>query len=176
MVELKIFIIFYIYINMVKTQARTKTIKKNLSESSAKDIHELNLMFNQITGMSDAEQNIIIPKVDKLLKHIQEYTKLYNILLDFKPFTEEFSEYKNWFDEISTFLTELNELYGSDKVGKYESMPVPELNTLYRDIKNNALIKKIIITGSNLSPYKKNLEANPIDDIFIKREPGLILQ
>jgi len=167
---------------MVK--ARTKIIKKNISGSSAKDMNDLNAMFNQITGMSDADPEILIPKLDKVFKNIQEYNKLYNILLNFKPFTEMFNEYKYWFHEIETFLAELitttevkvDGKYGPGELHEYHSMDTIKLNILYKDIKNNSTIKKIIITGSNLSPYKKNLEADPIDDIFIKREPGLTLQ
>jgi hypothetical protein len=167
---------------MVKT--RTKIIKKNISGSSAKDMNDLNVMFSQITGMSDADPEILIPKLDKVFKNIQEYNRLYNILLNFKPFTEKFSEYKYWFDEITEFLSDLitstnvniDGKYGPGEIQEYHSLDITKLNILYKDIKNNAAIKKIIITGSNLSPYKKNLESDSVDDIFIKREPGLILQ
>jgi hypothetical protein len=164
---------------MVK--ARTKVIKKNVSGSSAKDINDLNVMFNQITGMSDADPEILIPKLDKVYKNIQEYNKLFNILLNFQPFIEKFSEYKYWFEEITSFLTDLTtttgvKIDGPDEIREYHSMDITNLNLLYKDIKNNSTVKKIIITAGNLSPYKKNLEADPIDDVFIKREPGLILQ
>jgi hypothetical protein len=164
------------------SKARAKVIKKSVG--STEDVKDLNSMFNQITGLSDADPEVIFPKLDKIYKNIQEYYKLYKILLDFEVFTKEFNEYNNWFDDISVFLKELisstgvklDTKYGPGEKQDYHTLDDVSLNTLYKQIKNNAFVKQIIITSSNLSAYKKNLTSDPIDDIFIKREPGLILQ
>ena len=169
---------------------RTKVIKKSVSSASNEDMKDLNKMFSQITGTSDADREVIIPKISLLYKNIVEYNKVFNILLNFKQFTDNFAEYNFWFEDIKEFLTKLNETSGVDLntkyidsgtgdqiEQKYHSLEDKELNDFYKKLKDNAQIKQIIITSGNLSPHKKYIaDAAALDDAFIIREPGITLQ
>ena len=167
---------------MAKSHA--KVLKKKISASSEDDVKSLNKMFSQITGSSDPERDVILPKINKIYCNILEYNKLFNVLLNFKVFTEQFTDYSFWFDDIKDFLTNLiastdidikkNYEYGNDI---YTNLSDSDLCTFYKNLKDNIYIKKIVITGSRLSVYKNHIaEADKLDDIFINREPGLILQ
>lgn len=166
---------------MGKSQCKVKTMK--MSASSDADVKDLQKMFSQITGTSDAERNVLLPKINKIYKNIVEYNNLFKIMLNFTPFINQFEEYKFWFEEIEAFLKELIETtgvdttkkYGDHTDGPYTEMDDLELNKFYKELKGNDSIKKIIITGSNLTAYKKHL-TDELDDIFIKREPGINLQ
>lgn len=154
-----------------------------VSTTSDADVKDLQKMFSQITGSSDAEREVLVPKITKIYKNLSEYTKLYNILLGNEAFTKQFSEYSFWFDDIKTFLESLKTSTNLDVTRKYSSeqsdfhtMEDKKLNDFYKSLKENTAMKKIIITSSNLAPYKKHLSAEAMDDVFIKREPGIILQ
>ena len=162
--------------------AKVKTIKKsNVSDDELKDLHK---MFEQITGTSNAERNVLIPKINKIYKIIVEYNKLFNILLEFKPLTEQFENHSVWFEDIANFLkdlvasTEVNLdiRYEEDTSSKYHSMNDEELNAFYKSLKDKAELKKIIITGGNLATHKSHLMGDKPDDNFIKREPGVSMQ
>ena len=170
---------------------RAKVIKKSVSSVNENDMKDLNKMFSQITGMSNADRIVILPKIGKIFKTIIEFNKLYSILLNFKPFTQHFDEYKFWFDDISEYLEKLISTTGVDIKAKYSdtnddpdqvqhtfhSMDDDALNKFYKDLKENPNIKQMVITGSNLAPYKKYIsDVNNLDDAFIKREPGLTLR
>jgi hypothetical protein len=165
---------------------RGKVLTKKVSQSSKDETEAISKLFGQMTGMQDAEPEVIISKLVKIYNIILKYNKLYNILLKFDEFKELFSEYATWFDEISNFLKELlsstdvdiTEEYTTESAGmlKYKNMDSKELNVFYKKFKDNRNIKKIIITGSNLSIYKKYIvDKNKLSDAFIKREPGISL-
>lgn len=162
-----------------------KIIKKKINLAGNDDIKDLNKMFSQLTGSSNAECGVLIPKINSLYRNIIEYNKLYNLFLSFKPFTEQFTEYPFWFDDITLFLKELIESTSVDLTKKYDAsydhayyhMDNQKLNAFYKTLKDNNAIKQIVITSSNLSVYKKNIsELDNLDDAFIKREPGITLQ
>ncbi|MGL5934195.1 MAG: hypothetical protein ACRCZI_01080 [Cetobacterium sp.] len=164
-----------------KNGGKVKVMK--ISSTSNEDVKELHEMFAQITGTSDADREVIIPKIISIYKTIISYSKLFNILLSFETFTSQFNEYKFWFDEVSVFLddlvkstnTDITKDYAMDITIPFYSMDNEKLNQFYKDLKENNFLKQIIITGSNLVPYKRHLtETN--DDVFIRREPGLTLQ
>ena len=164
---------------------RTKVKTMKVSGTSDEDVKSLNKMFSQITGASDAERDVLIPKINTIYKSIIEYNRLYNIILNYKPFTSQFEEYSFWFDDISTFLKDLIKTTDTDIKKKYEetnetiyyNLDDKDLNVFYKNLKDNTCIKKMIITGSNLAVFKKHLtEPNKLDDCFINREPGITLQ
>lgn len=161
--------------------AKIKTMK--ISSSSSEDVKDLQKMFSQITGTSDADRNVLIPKINAIFKNVVEYKKLYSILLNFTAFTTQFEEYKIWFEEIDLFMktlvestnVDITKKYNETTIGPYSDLDDVKLNAFYKDLKSNEFVKKIVITGSNLSAYKKHL-TDELDDIFIKREPGIVLQ
>lgn len=174
-----------------------KIIKKSISATSDEDMQSLNAMFAQITGASNADKEVLIPKICKIYRSINTYYKLCNILLKFDLFTSKFTEYSFWFEDIEVFLKNLVSSTGIDMAKKYtddiehhyHSLDNEELNTFYKKLKDNEFIKQIIITGSNLSQYKKyltNIVITPapdavsqtpkLNDKFIGNEPGITLQ
>jgi hypothetical protein len=165
-----------------KSGAKVKKLKIN--NTNNEDMQDLQRMFKQITGSEDADRDIITPKITKIYKNIQEYNKLYSILLKFKAFTDQFAEYSFWFTDIGDFLKDLSESTGVDLTRKYDeaqsnyhTMPEAELNEFYKKLKENTYVKKMVITGSNLALYKKSLhDLETISDSFIYREPGITLQ
>lgn len=163
----------------------TKIVVKNMS--SNEDVESLNKMFSQMTGVSDAESDVIVPKISKIYSKIIKFNTLFNILLNVEDFVETFKDYSIWFTEISDFLKNLIESTETDikkdyefDTKQFENMSEKDLNLFYKKIKENIYIRKIVITGSNLSLYKKYLsdvsKNEKIDDSFIKREPGLSFQ
>lgn len=162
-----------------------KVIKKKIKSGSNTDVADLNKMFSQITGSSDPEREVIIPKINKIFRNIIEYNKLYNVLLNFTLFTEQFPDYTFWFDDIKTFLDNLikttgvitTQCYDDGLPQKYTALSDSALATFYKTLKENVCLKKIIITGSTLSAHKTHITTvDKLDDIFIIREPGLTLQ
>lgn len=161
---------------------KVKTMK--ISSTNEEDVKDLQKLFSQITGSTDADRDVIIPKINSIYETIIGYYKLYNIMLSFEPFTKKFSECQFWFDDISEFLrnlttstnTEMSKNYATDTTSKFHEMDNAELNEFYKTLKANEHIKKIIITSSNLAGHKKHLTADQLDDTFIKREPGMNFQ
>lgn len=162
-----------------KNVVKMKKIKMAGSED---DTESLNKMFEQMTGMQNAEPDVIIPKIINIKTKVVKYHKLFNMIINFQEFRDIFQEYSLWFDEIKTFIDELISStkldlttdYTIDK--EYYDMDEKALNEHYTFLKENINLKKIIITSSNLSKYKKHIgETNNLDDAFINREPGLSL-
>lgn len=173
---------------MSRRGAKIKIMKQK-DKNGEDDKKDLLKMFNQITGVCDADRLIIIPKIDKIYKSVVEYNKLYSVLLNFPTFTDQFKDYSFWFDDIKEFLQKLIKSLDVDITKKYgdplETTDMPwhtmddaKLNVFYKDLKDNDFLKKMIITGNNLAPYKRYLVgsvSNVLDDAFIYREPGLTL-
>ena len=162
-----------------------KIIKKKMSNASNDDVKDLNRMFSQITGASDPEKDVLLPKINKIYRNILEYNKLYNVLLNFKLFIDQFPDFPFWFDDIKLFLENLIKTTGVVLTQKYDDgmdqtymrLSDADLFTFYKTLKENVYLKKIVITGSNLSAHKTHIsDVDKLDDIFINREPGLTFQ
>src|SRR6476661_3822418 len=156
-----------------------KTMK--ISPTSDSDMNNLTSMFNVLMGLSDADRDILLPKIVDVYKSIVAFNKLYSILLSFDSFTKMFSEYQFWFDEISEFLQELNKSTNTDITKNYDvdhntgfhELDNAELNVFYKKLIDNSHIKNIIITANNLSLYKKYLFSEEKDYSFVNKEPGI---
>jgi hypothetical protein len=161
-----------------------KVVKKKIALGDDTDIKDLNKLFSQMLGATDADRDILVPKITKVYTLLTKYNSIFTTLLNFKQFTELFTEYNFWFDEIKKFLQDMKESTSYEKFSNSEMVDTEcgkledkDLNVFYKTLKENAHIKKIIVTGGNLTTYKKYLtDANNIDDVFIKREPGITLQ
>ncbi len=175
---------------MSRRGAKIKIIKQKSKNdgTSKKDVTE---MFNQMMGLSDADTEVLLPKINKIYKNIAEYNRVFNVLLYFKVFTDQFTDHKEWFDDISMFLHKLTSTSGIDMSKRYDDdqiltaeenplhyykMDSAALNVFYKDLKDNEYIKKMIITSNNLEHYKKYLADNDDLGSFIYREPGIKLQ
>ncbi len=167
---------------------RGGTVKiKKISTVSKDDAESLNKMFEQMTGLSNADPEVIIPKILKVEHIIVKYYKLFSILVNFSEFKTLLSEYDEWFKDIESFLENLKETthinpsenYSHEDINnilKLQNENVETLNKKYKNLKENSFVKQIIITCSNLENYKTHIkDKDNLSDKFIKREPGLSL-
>lgn len=160
----------------------TVKIKKVMPKGTQDDTNMLNSMFEQMTGSSNAEPDVILPKIISINTQIIKFNKLFSLLLNLTEFRSSFMEYDNWFVEIQEFLVKLLESTKVDITKKYtdedyKMYDEKQLNAIYKSLKENKFTKVLVITSSNLSKYKKYIEdPQNLDDSFINREPGLSLQ
>ena len=152
-------------------------VKRMMPKGSAEDANMLNDMFSQMTGSENADPDIIIPKLCNLNNLLIKYSKIYNLLLTFKDFIDNFPECESNFTEISKFIESLGHIVTDSSKFTEEilkSWPSDNINALYKQFKINKAVQDIIITSSNLGKYKRYLiDINNLGDEFIKREPGL---
>ena len=159
------------------------------------DQETLTELFEQMTGLRDADIDIIMPKYVNVMALLKKMYKLYELLSNLEVFVNNFAEYA-WIDEVILFLQnikdecdlDLSKDYQIDKL-KHElyeqfygnkDMQLDEaevqlknhVNNLYRTVKNSQVIKKIMVTSANLAPFKSNLSLDEVSDTFIKWEPG----
>jgi hypothetical protein len=154
-------------------------VKKTKSKTvSQDDMNLLNEMFSQMTGNTNADIKIIIPKYVKIIDNLSKYIKIYSLLLNFTDFTNSFPELTSNFNEIRLFidnLVEINKQYNMTSDDFTNTTP-DEINIQYKKLKLEKFIQMIIVTSGNLNKYKLNLEdKNNLKDDFIKRDPGLSL-
>jgi len=154
-------------------------MKKIMPKQSPEDVELMKQMFDQMTGISQADMDVILPKYIKLKNLLTNFYKTYNVLLTFKPLHDSLSEYKCNFDEIQNFIDKLKESCDlnvdlHEKENLYYDKTQEDLNNLYKKLKDNECIKLIISTCGNLSRHSKFInDRKNLDDGFIKREPGL---
>ena len=153
-------------------------IKKVIDKEAMSDTNVLNEMFEQMTGSQNADLDIIIPKLLNLNTQLIKFVKVYNMLLKFSDFIDNFSEYKDEFINIESFINTIDSIRIPNMTeDKLKNMDVTKVNDIYKTLKNKNEIQSIIVTSSNLKHYKKYLEnINSLKDDFINREPGLYLK
>jgi hypothetical protein len=158
--------------------ARVK-VKKMMPKGSEEDSNVLNDMFEQMTGSQNADSSIIVPKLLRLNSLLQKFSKIYTMLLNFGDFVNNFQEYKSEFDEIKTFIENIQNITTIESEftkEKLKMMDATKVNNLYKTLKGKSEVQSIIITSGNLKKHKRYLEdKNNLKDDFIKREPGLSL-
>jgi hypothetical protein len=154
-------------------------VKKIMPKGSEEDSNVLNDMFEQMTGSQNADSSIIVPKLLRLNSLLQKFSKIYTMLLNFGDFINNFQEYKSEFDEIKTFVENIQNITAIESEfteEKLKMMNDTEVNNLYKTLKGKSEVQSIIITSGNLKKHKRYLEdQNNLKDDFIKREPGLSL-
>lgn len=153
-------------------------IKKIIPKGSDDDTELLNDMFSQMTGAENADVEIIIPKFCKLHGYINKYIKIYQMLLKFNEFVDQFPEYKENFNEISVYVKKLEAISAENEnyVNSLKNCSKDEVNKVYKKLKAMKEIQSIVITSGNLGKHKRYLEnSENLGDEFIKREPGLSL-
>lgn len=147
---------------------KTKKVSHGISQD---DMNMLNEMFNQMTGCSNAEPEIIIPKYSDILDNLKKYVKIYQTLINF-------SEVKNIIniEEFEKFIQSIKDIIDKYTLTDEIKTNSNKLNESYKELKKENIIQMIIVTSGNLNRYKVNLEdKNNLKDDFIKRDPGLSL-
>lgn len=157
--------------------SRQVKIKKVLNKNSAEDVQMLNSMFDQMTGTSHADPEIIFPKYMDLRQKLEKFCKVFKLLLNMKNFITDFPECKEGLGEIQAFIEktekEMNSLFDPTKVNKNE-IEKKEINEAFNKLKESHSVQQIIITSSSLGKHKKYIENSAsLSDEFIRREPGL---
>ena len=155
-------------------------VKKMMPKGSADDADLLNDMFSQMTGAENADPDIIIPKLCTLHNLLSKYSKIYQLLLNFSEFIDNFPEHKASFLEIVVFIEKIEKLVGTDNAlteTALRNSSADEVNTLYKKLKNTKEVQTIVTISGNLGKYQRYLsDKDNLGDEFIKREPGLSLK
>lgn len=155
-------------------------IKKTLPKGTTQeDVDNLNGMFDQLTGVKDADPEIIIPKFVELKNMIRRLYKVYGVLMEFKEFQKIFPEYQPQLKQTSEFFIKLMDTYNIDEKtveteDKFEDMSGEEVNKMYGALKDSEEVKSLIVASANLNHFKKDLyDEKDLKDTFIKKEPGV---
>ena len=159
--------------------SRRVKMKSALPKGSGEDVQMLNSMFDQMTGASHADPSIIKPKYEKIKASLTKFCKVFELLLNFKNFSENFPECQKGFAEIKTFIDKIRSEYDLAKTEiKTDSEDEKkEINEKFAKLKDSAEVQQIIITSSILGKHKKYLEdKDNLSDEFIRREPGLSME
>ncbi len=170
---------------MAKGKRSVRT--KKISTISKDDTETLNNMFAQMTGMTNADVDVIIPKILNIKRLLVKYHKIFLLLSNLTEIKACLNDYRQWLDEIQAFMGTIIRETGIDTNVEYSTTSIEQilqlqsesednLNKMYKDLKNCHAVKQIIITTSNLANYKKDLkDQKNINDRFIKRSPGFTL-
>jgi hypothetical protein len=166
-------------------RVKIKELKQALNGASTGDI---NSMFEEMMGVKDAEAYIIVPKFVKTRNLIR---RVYKVLMQFcssSLLQSDFPETQESMEQIKTFATEMkqsvvfSELKGAD--GKdidetddlYAGVSKDDINNLYKKLKTNAYVQRLIVMCGRMKQYSKCFEdINNLKDNFIGQEPGLSL-
>lgn len=169
---------------MPRTQVKAKRV---IPKEAQGDINEITKMFDQMTGVSNADIEVVIPKYVKVRNLLCDYCKIYKILLDFDEFTNLFSEYASYFDQIRVFINDMQNILKHEHdeelkhktEDEYKNISEITMNNMWKQLKNEPCVKAVLITTSRLKRFSQflapvsDLAGGVIDDGFIKREPGL---
>lgn len=153
-------------------RTKIKNIKKIIGGN------DINSLFEEMMGLKDASPAIILPKFVKsrnLVRHI------YKVLMQFSNFVifqKDFPEIMTGMKEISLFADKMKKsVYFSETEEteiQYRNLSKVELNALYKKIKDNTYIKRLIGLGGKLKRYSTYIDdKNNLRDGFIGQEPGL---
>jgi hypothetical protein len=172
------------------SKVKVKQVKKMVGDVN------INGMFEEMMGVKDADPAIIAPKFVKLRNTLKHICKIFMQFSSFTPLRNDFPECKKGLDEIKDFVEKVKEsTYITDEPGKtdsdkdtadskltdndekYYSLDKKTINELYKKLKDNEYVKRLIIMCNKLEKYKKNFG----DDVkkvapkenFVNQEPGL---
>ena len=155
---------------------KLKQIKQAMGGASAQDI---NGMFEEMMGVRDAEQHIILPKFVGIRNKI---IHVYKILMQFATgaIGSDFVELSEPMLQIRQFASEMKEsIVFSDSLveeteEQYSALNKEDLNALYKKLKNNQFTQQLIVQCSKLKRHSKDFDdIKQLRDNFIKQEPGL---
>lgn len=138
---------------------------------------DLTGMFEEMLGLKDAKQRIIVPKYVLVRNTLRD---IYKVLLQFcNMILPNYQEFSADIDAIKDFAEELKastELkYDTpENEEPYYLLSNAKINNLYKELKSNNYVKSVIVLCSTLKRHSsafadtKNMKEN-----FINQEPGL---
>jgi hypothetical protein len=158
---------------------RVKQIKQILGDSAEGGIND---MFNEMMGVRDAELEIIRPKFVRTRNLARHIYKVLSQFSNFVPLRNDFPDMISAFDQIGQFASEIKEsvCFKAQEIEEtedmYASVSKEDLNGLYKKLKENPIIKQLIVLCGKLKQYSKYFDdKDNLKDNFIGQEPGLSL-
>lgn len=155
------------------SKIRTKTIQQVMGDVN------INTMFEEMMGIKDADINIILPKFVSVRNTLRYIYKILNQFATFAPLHNDFPEIKQGLDEVKKFADLLFEntmlKHTTDETEEtYNTITKETLNELYRKLKENDYVRRLILLCSKLEKYKNNFnDPTKIRENFVNQEPGL---
>lgn len=155
------------------TKLKMKQIQKVVGDV------DINGLFEEMMGVKDAEKDIIVPKF-VLIRNTLRY--IYRVLCQFATFSSlrnDFPDIIQPLDEIKQFSEEMKESAylkhdHDEKADAYSTVDQPTINNLYRKLKENPYLKKLIVMCNQLDKFQKNFsDPNNLRENFVNQEPGL---
>ncbi len=156
-----------------------RVVKKVMA---SEDTSLLGGMFESMLGTKDADVDIIKPKYIDVINRVKKINKILIQFSSFLTFRQLYPKMIPCLDEIKVFADTLkttiypnldnnNENIDDEK---YKNIDSKELNTLYKGLKENNTIKRLIEICSKLRIHHKAFDdMEKLDDTFVNREPGL---
>jgi hypothetical protein len=154
---------------------KTKVMKKTLGGDDISTARITDL-FEEMMGSKDADPNVIIPKLITVKTQISQIYKVFKQFSDSVLFREDFPKFQNALLQISKFADEVKENIDFNILHEeeYYKMDKTDINLLYRTLKNNNYVQKLIVVCGNLKKYSANFsDTKNLKDNFIMQEPGL---
>jgi hypothetical protein len=155
------------------SKVKIKQIKKVVGDV------DLNNMFEEMMGIKDAELDIIIPKFVLVRNTIRYICRVLNQFSTFAILRSDFPEISDGLDEVKKFADEIKEATylkhdHDEKETQYANVSKEDLNGLYRKLKENPYVKRLIILCNVLEKYKMNFnDTTKLKENFVNQEPGL---
>ncbi len=137
-------------------------------------------MFEEMMGVKDAEAEIIAPKfvfVRNSLRYVYRVLNQFCNILggDFPMYEEHFADIRKFAEEFkeSTYLKHDHD----EKEEQYAGLTKEEINGLYRKLKENSYVRRLIVLCSKLKRYESSFtDQNNLKENFVNQEPGLTFQ
>jgi len=169
-------------------------VKATVATKTIKDPDLINI-FNQLTGASDPDPLLVVPKYESLIKEMKDVVNILNTMLGSSCPTMFNFQAKGWM-EVRDFVnrndpaswqlpvwepwvsimgeaTTVEEKLEAASVPKYEPAA---LCTKFRELKESTMVKALVKTCSMMIPFKKYLQNKVPKHDFIINDDGLYLK
>lgn len=159
----------------------SKKVRVKMAKKIGVDTSSLNDMFEEMTGMKDADPNIIRPKFVKLRNLVKKVYETFNILVKLN-IREDYPSLEKPVDEIVQYINKMKEsvffsLEKEDDETKYLEVSKSDMNSLYKTLKENDFVKSLITLCGRLKRFEKDIgNKEELKSGFIGLEPGLDFQ
>ena len=164
---------------MPRRGVKVKAKKMKSKDMSEDDMASMQEMFSSLTGESDADPEILVPKYVELRNDIATILKIWGVLTNFKGFVDAFPEYADAIAQFKKFSADIEATHGVtpstvDTPPMYTGLEKTKINIIYNGLKNSDEVKAMVIAGSKLNRYKRYIEDKEnLNDRFIRKEPGV---
>lgn len=155
------------------SKVKIKQIKKAVGDV------DLSGMFEEMMGIKDAETEIIIPKFVSVRNTVRHICRVLKQFSTFAILRNDFPEISAGLDDVKKFVDETVETTylkhdHDEKETQYANVGKEDINNLYRKLKENMCVKRLVILCSVLDKYKINFnDPAKLRENFVNQEPGL---